>query len=554
VKKTFVLIFLVSLSLFAADDEFAMKQGKYTFTTEFQNNKTVVVYYALPMKFDRVVPSSASNIVFSAPYVGETKFFQDSKNYYVNKLGCTVFSFEYKYKDVTPMDRKNWYYYKESGWHDLMFKVQDQLIKDYGLTRKKLIIVGGSGGASMGQQMGIYYPDKIDAVAVVGGNCYDKPTAKTDVAWLMINTWGDRTTEGNDKFAEEASALDMQVLRVLTPPDYSKLGDENFHHIGSKIAAEYVHEFVKGIIEIRKKYHDILPSAEKWPVKYPSGSKVLNFPSDDFKKKWEELPHGFIKKMSYPSVSDEVVDYSGKNNKKIVLFLQDKKFSSITLMDHLYYLHELGYDVVTIDISMDIYGTCKERIIKALDYARNKAKLENKKLYAVGFWESGLTLLNETAKIKENSASKLIVFNPERNYYSDKTVDFPGGCECRVYYTEDYWDDKPVTGKSWCKEEVLEVNRDFGDNWFMFLKIILDEKEEPPVVVISDKARSLSSSQVDEIDRNLLAIERFLVKSETEIAKKMFEKLTTKYSEQDLGYVNPGTYKWIKKKFGEGKE
>ena len=111
-----------------------------------------------------------------------------------------------------------------------------------------------------------------------------------------------------------------------------------------------------------------------------------------------------------------------------------------------------------------------------------------------------------------------------------------------------------MTGKSWCKEEVLEVNRDFGDNWFMFLKIILDEKEEPPVVVISDKARSLSSSQVDEIDRNLLAIERFLVKSETEIAKKMFEKLTTKYSEQDLGYVNPGTYKWIKKKFGEGKE
>ncbi|MFH1075184.1 MAG: hypothetical protein V1752_08865, partial [Candidatus Firestonebacteria bacterium] len=150
-----------------------------------------------------------------------------------------------------------------------------------------------------------------------------------------------------------------------------------------------------------------------------------------------------------------------------------------------------------------------------------------------------------------------------RNYYSEKTADFLSDCECRVYYTEDYWDDKPVTGKAWCKEEVLSVDRNFGDSWFRFLKIILSAEEEKKEdgkkeekdeeIIIGDKDRSLSTSQVEEIDRNLKAIERFLVNKEYEIAGKMFEKLAEKYSRGNIAYVNPGAYKWIMKKMKESK-
>jgi len=564
VKKTAVLLFMSILSLFC-DDEFTVKRGEYTFTTEFENNTTVTVFYAVPMKFNRIM-SSASNIVFCAPFVGERKFFvREFNNYFVKNMGCTVFTFEYKYKKEEPENRTKWYYYKESGWHDLMFKVQDKLIADYGLDRKKLIIVGESGGASMAQQMGIYYPDKVDAVAVVGGANYDKPTVKTDVAWLMINTWGDDTKKANDKFMEDSTALNMQVLRPVTPPIYANMGAQDFHHGASKMAEEYLFEFVKGIIDLRKN-NNKLPSAEKWPVKYSFEGKILNFPSEGFRKKWEELPHDFIKKTFYPSAKDDVMEYPVKKNGNIILFLHDKKFTSTNLMDNIYYLQELGYNVVTIDISMDDYVICKERIIKALDYSRNKAKQENKKLYAVGFGESGLTLLNETAKIKENGVKKLFVFNPVRNYYSEKTVNFPADCECKVYYTQDYWDDKPVTGKAWCNEEVLPLYDDFGRKWFklldaMFIEKVEDERievkkemkekkvdEKKEEIVIGDKDRILSTSQVDEIDRNLTTIERFLMKKETEIAKKMFEKLTAKYSDGNIAYVNAGTYKWIIKK------
>ncbi|MFH1825436.1 MAG: hypothetical protein ABH873_09495 [Candidatus Firestonebacteria bacterium] len=470
IKKTLILV-LLNIIVAIGSDDFTAKYGQYVIDTDFPNNRKVVVYYAVPIRGDRVLSLIASNMVFCAPYVGETEFFKRNfNNYFVKKLGCSVFSFEFKYTEENAGDRKKWYYFKESGWHDLALEVQNKLIHDYGLERRKIIVVGESGGASMGQQMGIYYPDKIEAVAGIGGGYFDEPKVKSNVAWLMINTWGDIAMVKNDEFCRNADALGMQVLRILTPPVWDKKGDDNFHHIPSNLAEKYVFEFVKGILDLRKYNGGKVPMCEKWPVKYSSEDKILYFPSEDFKRTWEKLPHKFIRAMLKPSENNEVVEFPAKDAKKIVLFLQDKKFYSTVLLDNVYYLHELGYDVVTIDIEMDIYDVCKKRIIKALQYSVEKSKKEGKELYAVGFWESGLTLLSEVSKLKKSEVKKILIFNPQRNLYSEAVNDFPSGCECNIYYTKDYWDDKPITDKTWCKEKDLHTKSDFGYNWFNFLK------------------------------------------------------------------------------------
>ncbi|MFH1825416.1 MAG: hypothetical protein ABH873_09395 [Candidatus Firestonebacteria bacterium] len=477
IKKIIVLV-LINIGVAFCSDNFTAKYGRYEIDTDFPGNKQVIVYYALPMRGNRVLPLSASNMVFCAPYVGETEFFKRNfNNYFVKELGCSVFSFEFKYTDEELGNRKKWYYYKESGWHDLALEVQNKLIHDYGLDRRKIIIVGESGGASMGQQMGIYYPDKIEAVAGIGGAFFDEPKVKSDVAWLMINTWGDSTIVKNDEFAKNAGALGMQVLRILTPPVWDKKGD-NFHHIPSNLAEKYVFEFVKGILDLRRNNGGKTPIYEKWPVKYSSENKTLYFSSEDFEKTWKKLPHEFIRAMQRTIESDEIVDFPAKGAKKIVLFLQDEKFYSTMLLDNVYYLHELGYDVVTIDIEMDIlYDVCKKRIIKTLQYSIEKSKKEGKDLYAVGFWESGLTLLSEVSKLKDPKVKKLFIFNPQKNLYSEAVNDFPSGCECNIYYTKDYWDDKPITGKTWCKEKDLHAKSDFGSYWFDFFKRTLSAEE-----------------------------------------------------------------------------
>ena len=210
--KSFLLIgVLVFTGLFtlrvngASEGEKAIpckvKYGEFTLDVGLHRNDTVKVHYAIPLdKFGKPGPN-AHNIVFYAPSLNAKKIFStvnkqnrkitNEKLCFTEEDGYTMFTFDIV-SDISEVEsRDKIYYYKESGWHDLVFRVQEMLRKKFDLKKRKLLIVGLSSGGSMGEQLAVYYPDKIDAIAIGGGHRFDLPKKGNKVAWLSLHVAGD---------------------------------------------------------------------------------------------------------------------------------------------------------------------------------------------------------------------------------------------------------------------------------------------------------------------------------------------------------------------------
>ncbi|MFH1824125.1 MAG: hypothetical protein ABH873_02720 [Candidatus Firestonebacteria bacterium] len=422
---------------------------------------------------------SANNIVFCAPYVGETEFFKRGfNNYFVGKLGCTVFTFEYKYKSEDTRNRQKWYYYKESGWHDFIFKVQEKLIEDYGLEKRKLLIVGESGGGSMGQQMGIYNSDKVDAVASIGGEKYDRPKERSNVTWLMINTWGDKVTEANDEFSGQSSAIGMQVIRALTPPDWSKKTDKQYRHIPGKKAEELIFEFIKGIIDLRDNNNGVLPEVEKWPEsRKETENKHIFFPSKSFQKLMETLPQDEIMTMIDGDFWKINVCEFNKESGDIIVFIHDPDFDSTEAMDDVYYLSEQGLTV----FATPVYGECetdRPRIKKVIETALQSGKKRNKKIKIIGMLESGYLCLEEASSLNDGNIDRVTIINPKvpkcskKADFKDKTLKV----RCKFIYSAAYENNKDDFLGPRVSYEITNASKNFGTKWFpLLLKIAKDK-------------------------------------------------------------------------------
>ena len=561
IKIIKILLAVCVLSVAGNTEDNSVKYGKYEIDTKLMWNEKVVVYYAVPMK-NGFPSEGASNIVFCAPYVGEREFFKrEFNNYFVKKLGFTVFSFEFKYDENRSIasGRENWYYYKESGWHDLVFKVQDMLLRDFQLTRKKLLIAGESGGGSMAQQMGVYFPEKVEAVASIGGAAFDEPKEASNVAWLMINTWGASENRKNDDYQTDCRAIGMQVLRSRTPPVWKDKRERDFRHCPGPEAEELAFIFLKAIVELRDTNEGVLPVKEKWPIARDINGIKYYFPSEEFFNKWNSLPNSVIKSMSDDSSADKNTYVFNEGADNICVVLHDPGFESTIDMDETYYISALGNTVVTTLLS-DECGDDRIKIAEILEYAIALAQKQKKKIRLFGMLNSGYLLLEEAANYNNGIIEKVVVVNPSIPECSEKKdiKSITVKVNTEIYLSGTFIKQETSWQGPRTLVRIEKTTNDFGNNWFKFLKKVFSLKEEKSddedVVAITDNDKNLSTSQVDDIDRNLKAIERFLVKKEYEIAEKMFEKLTAKYSSGNMVYVNPGTYKWIVKKMKENKE
>jgi pimeloyl-ACP methyl ester carboxylesterase len=393
-----------------------LKEGEFTLQTSIPGNKEVKVSYIVPIDEKGRPLLTAHNIVFHAPHINESGFFKSANHrYFPEELGFTIFSLNIKSKLEDIGDSKKYYCFRESGWHDIVFKAQAKIATDFRLMPRKLLIVTNSAGGSMAQQMGINYPDKIDAIAMVGGRFFESLKVKSNIAWLSVNTWGCSGVPASKLFKEEADRLGMQVLRGETPPIWASKDTGDYHHGPSSTAWKLMQTFIRDLAKLRQKYVETVPSVEKWPTSEIINGEKQYFPSVEFASLWKQLPH---------EASKFLADENRDKNKPIIVnppsqplavifFIQDPAFDcSTVLLDNLYYFASKGTIAVSVEMGDDYFEALK-KIRNALDFVLKNEKWNALPVYVAGLGTGGQLATIATLSNGDKRIKKITTFNSE---------------------------------------------------------------------------------------------------------------------------------------------
>jgi pimeloyl-ACP methyl ester carboxylesterase len=294
--------------------KFTAEKVEFEVRSRIPGTERVKVQALVPKDTDGKTPASASDIVFYAPYINYTKFHekrdaQDTRIFWelCEVYGMTVFTAEFgRPKDFD--DRKTCYYYPESGSFQVVFEARDRLIREQKLNRRRMFVIGNSGGSSMAQRMGLLYPNDIAAVAMFGGGRFDPVERKVDLPWLILNTRGDPRAPQNVTLAEQLRGKGANALYAETEPastikeDFLKPKDENFHHSASDLGFELMQQFIVGVVEINRTTARIADWPFKALIQQPfkveradegkgATRELLRFPSEQFAILWQNCPY-----------------------------------------------------------------------------------------------------------------------------------------------------------------------------------------------------------------------------------------------------------------------
>ena len=211
------------------------------------NGIAVPVVYSLPME-DQHLAKSASNLVFYGPYPNEqTKLTGNIVPNIVEHLGCSVFSLSFKQSGRDLDDPKTAYWDKDSPWFPAVMSARDEIIKGFGLDRKKLILMGYSGGGGMVLNLTGAYPNEIEAVAAQGASMAPDWSGKNDIKWFIVNNRGETNASVTVPFYNRLQALGCTALYCETTPERGR----GHYHSPSAQAFDLIYSFIAGIVTQR---------------------------------------------------------------------------------------------------------------------------------------------------------------------------------------------------------------------------------------------------------------------------------------------------------------
>jgi pimeloyl-ACP methyl ester carboxylesterase len=357
--------------------KFTAEKVEFEVRSRIPGTERVKVQALVPKDTDGKTPASASDIVFYAPYINYTKFHekrdaQDTRIFWelCEVYGMTVFTAEFgRPKDFD--DRKTCYYYPESGSFQVVFEARDRLIREQKLNRRRMFVIGNSGGSSMAQRMGLLYPNDIAAVAMFGGGRFDPVERKVDLPWLILNTRGDPRAPQNVTLAEQLRGKGANALYAETEPastikeDFLKPKDENFHHSASDLGFELMQQFIVGVVEINRTTARIADWPFKALIQQPfkveradegkgATRELLRFPSEQFAILWQNCPYRIhhIPDPANPELMLTVlVRYPKGENKGWIIYSGGTATETRADGDFLDYLALDGYATVTAHFS-----------------------------------------------------------------------------------------------------------------------------------------------------------------------------------------------------------
>jgi tetratricopeptide (TPR) repeat protein/predicted esterase len=454
----------------------SIKEGDFSLNTNLPGNEDLKISYIVPVDSQGKPLPSANNIVFYAPYAGEVTPLRNTLlRYFSEKLGFTIFSLNIKLDLNDIGERQKYYIFNESGWHDIVFIAQEELIHDFNLNPGKLLVVGVSSGGSMAQLLGVHHPDKIDAVAMIGGHFFEPVDKNSKIVWLALNTWGCPNTPDARQFEEQALSQGIQVLRGETPFIMKSKDGTHSHHSPSLFAWKLMQAFIRDVAELREKNNGIIPPVDKWPVSDTANLEKQYLPSEEFASLWNQLPHDATAMFEAETGSSQehiTVKPPSGQVRGIVLFVHDPSFYESThIMDNLYFLTKK--DLITVPVKMnDDYFMTLEKIKKTLDFILKNDKWNNLPVYILGSGDGGMlvavaALANGNARIK-----RITTFNSEYIWPFEKlsiaTYRNKSQIPLRML-----WDnsDSFVQPKNNNTESVLFKNKGtcFGKWWFYLL-------------------------------------------------------------------------------------
>ncbi len=455
--------------------------GEFEIEANLHLNEKVKVFYALPVDSSGNAIKSANNVVFHAPYLSEGHYFaRPFHRWFFEIAGYTLFSMQIKCTVNEVDDRNKMYYYPDKGWHDLVFKVKEEIEKKHNLENKKLLVTGESGGGSMAQMLGVHYADKIDAVAMVGGRFFDSPRGINSVAWLSVSTWGDPGIKQNKMFEGQMKKYNMQVLRAQTPPVWGKKETKHFRHAPSSTALNLIQYYIKAIVDLRTANKGKLPNYTEWGVSI--GDE--HFPSEDFAELWNYLPHEIIDDLENPDRDkNKKIILPSLTNKanKIVIFIHDNDlYSSTHILDNMYFLAERGCVVYSTEVSNDYFDTIKRIKSLVTDILANK-ELDHLPIYVSGSVCGGMLASVATFENPNERIKKIITLNSPFDWpFLDLTPilhrtksDIPLECiygrDSRIYMI-------PADKESFTKVSYIEnTGLTLGKDWFNILDAIANQ-------------------------------------------------------------------------------
>lgn len=250
------------------DSEQSMPVARYTakngtFLVSI-NHVAVPVVYSIPMMGTRLAPT-ASNLIFYGPYPGErTQLNRNIVPDIVTKLGCSVFSFQFdglgQVVSATP-------YWSEPLWFDAALSAQHALIEKFGLERKKLLLVGYSGGAGMVMNFAGSYPNEIEAVAAQAPNVVPPLPRGNKIKWLMVVNRGDSNRIVMKPFYDELRKENGAALYCETTPERKR----GHYHAPSKQAFELIYDFIAGVLDQRRLSDSGVSDVSRlWPYAAPA--------------------------------------------------------------------------------------------------------------------------------------------------------------------------------------------------------------------------------------------------------------------------------------------
>jgi len=201
-----------------------------------------------------------------------------------NKLWLLSATFAYP-KNV--LDRKQCYYYPESGSMEWLAGEIDRLAKRNGLREKRLLMSGVSGGAHFVHRFALWNPDRVTALAAYSAAWWDEPaSAIKKIPMLIMCGEEDERYEPSIMFYRKASLMGCPVLWR----SFSNLGHEMDQRV-IRLAQTFLKEFVRerkstqpwvGDIQEWKAYPKDHPEARRIPLEYR-----VAIPSETVAKVWE---------------------------------------------------------------------------------------------------------------------------------------------------------------------------------------------------------------------------------------------------------------------------
>jgi len=375
----------------------SVEYGEFTLEVGLHRNKTIKVLYGIPLDKDGNPGENADNIIFYAPFLMEhmkNGVLKENARFFSEAEGYSVFSFDLRSDRTELYDRDKIYYYQESGFHDVVFRAQKIITEKFKLKKKKLIVLGLSGGGAMAEQLGVHHDDKIDAVVFVSARHFDLPKKDNKVAWLSMHSCGDTYGLKEQWDLQKYMRLSgMQMLHGELPPKWGKKTTAGFHHVPTTAHKTLLRLFVTGVIELRKRNGGKVPDFKQWPASSRYDGKQWYYPSDEFAEEWNKYSHEEVLELSRDKKHlDKSIFFIPKSRepKAIVVYIHDPACDrNLILADNLYYLM-LEKNVIACSVRMsDNYFKSLKNIENLMDEVIAKKEWKDLPIYVCGLGNGG---------------------------------------------------------------------------------------------------------------------------------------------------------------------